>query len=144
MKHYSLKVPSFRALHHSFEFNNSVSVLLRIGWNRIIRIKSPRSFNTNIILGIPDQFSILVTLKLVYKTEENLQLLLILHCFSLQAKKQKQHLAKLTWSVWESFTKSLCTCSLTSNSVCNRWALFFSSNTSCSRLAWRGKVLCYA
>lgn len=40
--------------------------------------------------------------------------------------------AGLTCRVCESFTKSLCTCSLTSSSVCSRCALFFSSNTSCS------------
>lgn len=35
----------------------------------------------------------------------------------------------LTWRVWESFTKSFWTCSLTSSSVCSRWALSFSSRT---------------
>lgn len=35
----------------------------------------------------------------------------------------------VTWSVWESLTKSFWTCSLTSSSVCSRWALSFSSRT---------------
>lgn len=66
MKYQGLKIPSFMALYSSFQYNNCVSLLLRIGWNQAIRIKSPIDFNTN-ILGILHQFIILITFKIVHK-----------------------------------------------------------------------------